>query len=234
MAELTGKTIAELPEDSSLSGDELFVVMDNATSKRVALSTLRKQFMMSSTGLSANGLNIDELLEPNTYYVGDPSSVTGNAPSTGGTAYKLFVIRGATLDGVTRTWQIAYVLNSTCRELRRNYSSSGWNDWISLDIGRINDQLDALGGGNVTLNRFSISNGNNYNLALENYEHGILFFSSLGSNLNGIYAISCSGQGTVYARTMNEASAIALTAETNSLNIANNGSYYAYALFVKY
>ena len=144
MADLTPKTIAELPEDTSLTGAELFPVMDGSTSKRLLLSTLRTQFMQTMGFPTADGSNIDELLNGGTYYVGTPSSMTGTPPPTT-YAYKLFVSRAFVGgDSVPRLWQIVQEVGSAFREHRRYYGTSGWTNWVTLDADSINSSVSAL------------------------------------------------------------------------------------------
>lgn len=148
MAELTPKTIAELPDVTPLTGVELFPVMDGSTSKKVPLSTLRNQFAMAAMGgvLDA-GTNLDELLSPATYTVYGTREMTGTPPITN-YSYKLFVIRGFR-DGTEgayyeRVVQIAMLMRGDYKQFYRYHDNNGWTSWMTLDIAALDTQLPSL------------------------------------------------------------------------------------------
>lgn len=248
MAELTGKTIGELQEDTSLTGSELFPVMDGSTTKRISLSSLRGQFMMAQTGTTLpNGTNIDDVLEPGTYVL-YPGYITGGTAPPAVYGCKMFVVRGfrdTNDNGTTyipRTWQIVYEMNPTCREYRRYYGFSGWSDWITIDqasentrFGSIETKLEALGNGNVKVTRVTIANNNSASLAVPGlYARGVLILTSSSPLARGIYAIMTSNEGVVSAYPIVEASGITFNGGTNTVTITNGASYYAYGLFIQY
>lgn len=85
MADLTPKTIAELPEDTSISGSEVFPVMDGSTSKKIPLSKLVKSDGDTMTGI----LTLDK-----TY-------IQRNLPAlSSGTSY--YMLRAKDAEGVYR------------------------------------------------------------------------------------------------------------------------------------
>lgn len=238
MANLTGKTIADLPLDSSLSGDELFPVMDNSASKRVPISTLDGRYAMTVTGTKLENVDLDEILTPGTYYVSSPTSIVETSrPPTGGYSYKLTVTRAFTGSGSgPRLWQIAQVMNGNCRECRRNYDGSAWGEWVSLDYGSVNSKLDALGNGNVGFNRFSISANSSQDVEIPNSSHGVIVFTSsaTGGGGSGIYAYSCSGAGAVVVNMLVEASSLTISTATNAITFASASVFTIYGLLVSY
>lgn len=235
MAELTPKTIAELPDDTSLSGSELFPVMDGSTSKKVPLSALRNQFWMLATGtvLEADS-NLDELLSPATYICYSARSFGGDRPTQN--SFKLFVSRFYIDGGISYTLQIAYELGVRCKEHRRYYGSNGWTSWISLDIGALNTAVAALGDGNISMTPINVSTAaEGVDLPVTTGKHGLLFFASRSASSNGLYSITCVSDGTVYVNTLVEGTRLVLTAGTNTVNIKFNAdSYYAYGLYIEY
>lgn len=234
MAELTGKTIADLPEDTSLSGSELFPVMDGSKSKRVQYSTLRSQFLQVSGGtvIGAN-TDLDTYTTPGTFYVYNLGNVINGAPNTE-YAYKLVVMQAFTADNTPRLWQIAYVMNPGCTEFRRNYNANGWGEWQKFDIGSITNKLDNLGGGNVSFSRLSVQGSNLADLDIPASSHGLLFTTSASGNANGFYAVFNSSSLGVVVKNMVEAPLLTLTPGTNKLTIANASEYWAYCLLVTY
>lgn len=247
MADLTPKTIDELPEDSSISGSEMFAVMDGSSAKRMAMATIRNQFMMAATGTLANNLNIDELLTPGTYYVFSPSTVTGTPPATSNTPYKLFVVRGYT-DGnsVARTWQIVLTLPSTATasaEHRRYYGPAGWSDWARFSIPDTNDAISTLqsnvtnlGNGNVFLTRStaSVSGNSTKEISLANSEFGVILYTGGSTAVQGAYLYYCGSSGDVNVKAISEASGLTLTPSTNKITVVSTSGWYAYGLMIKW
>lgn len=239
MADLTGKTIAELPEDSSISGSELIPVMDGATSKRLLMSTLQSQFCMAAVGERIDaGANIDEMLTPGTYYVAVPANITGGTPPpTGGYSYKLTITQAFTGTGSTkRIWQIAQVMNAACTECRRNYNGSEWGDWVTLNIGAVNTQIATLAAalGSASLSSFTIATNSQVNIEIANSQRGILFVASSSGAASGVYAVTCTSTGAVTANALVDGTALTLTAGTNALTITSTSSYTAYGLLVNF
>lgn len=237
MADLTPKTIAELPEDTSLTGSELFPVMDGAYSRKIPLSTLNSQFQMTAGGTQADGEDLDALLTPGTYYVYQTSSVTGTPPPVS-TSYKLFVTRAYSVSNVPRLWQIAYEVSNPFKEHRRFYGSSGWSSWETLNVTAVNSALSALSaalsGGNVSFSRATVINGSNTDIAFSNNEHGFIFITSAAGNSCGVYAFQCGSAGAMYITAIKDGSLLTLTGSTNNINVANGAAYYAYCLIVKF
>lgn len=239
MADLTGKTISELPLDSPLSGDELFPVMDNSTSKRVAISTLDSRYRMTAVGTKVEaGTNIDEMLTPGTYFVATPGNVTGGTPPpAGGSSYKLIVDQGFTMSGgKKRLWQIALVLSNNCREYRRNYDGTTWGDWVYLDYGSVNSQLDALGGGAVSFSRFTVSANGNLDVTIASGTHGMIFFTNYADTGRGcgVFAFYCTSTGAVVVNALVDAPLLTISKSTNTINVASESSYPVYGLLVSY
>ena len=235
MANLTGKTISELPEDTSLSGSELFPVMDGATAKRVSYDLLQSQFFKLTGGASIEaGTNIDELLTPGTYYVYPAANITGGTPPpTNSTAYKLIVMRAYTLSGSPRLWQIAYSMDAACIECRRSYVNDTWGDWLKLDIGNVNNQLTALGG--VSFTKFTIANGSSVTVPLTTASRGFILFTSPFENACGLYNyFVTSSDNTAKIRAVSAAANLALAGGVNSLTITSTSGAYSYALFINY
>lgn len=242
MAELTGKTVAELPLDTSVTGSELLPVMDGTTSKRVPLQAIGAPL----SGTSLDNGNIDDALAVGSYFVSDPSTVTGTQPPTLGRAYKLVVYRAYTVSAVPREWQIAYEVPTTSspnpfREHRRFYGTNGWGDWETLNPSTTNTRLDgidtkltALGNGNVSFSRVSVANGGNTDIPIENNQKGFIVLTSAIGNSCGMYAFYCGTQGGMYIKALAEGSYLTLTGSTNNINIANGANQYAFALVVFY
>lgn len=338
MADLTPKTIGELPDDTSLSGSELFPVMDGSTSRKISLQTLRNQFaanafgteleadanlddlldpatyicygnrnfngdrptapgygfklfvtyfylasgtkfvlqiayevnttvreyrryhnasgwtqwyshdftttsMLASVGDTAYGLDLNNLKDPGTYYVSNPTNVT-NGPSTT-ISYRLFVLQNYTASGdQPRVIQLVYVSTPTCTEFRRYCHGDGtWSDWLRFNISETNsaisshsDKLAALGNGNVSLKVITVStSADGVDIALTSGKRGMLFLASRSVSSNGLYAITCVSDGTVYVTPLVEGPRLVLTATANKVNIKFNAdSYYAYGLYAEY
>lgn len=233
MAELTGKTIAELPLDSSISGDELFPVMDNSTSKRVPISSL----FVIDAGKSAANLDIDQLTDPGTYYVNNTSEVSGTQPTTA-FLYKLVVVKLRSTTGTPRLWQIAYVQNTNCSEYRRVYDGTSWGDWVRTananDISGVNAQIALLGG--LKCETLNISPNSQADATLENSTHGIIVFvnSATGGGGCGIYGFTCSSAGAVTVNAIAAASSLTLTASTNTITVASSSGFTVYGLVMTY
>lgn len=235
MADLTPKTIAELPDDTSLSGSEIFPVMDGSTSKKVSLSDLRNQFWMLATGTALEAdSNLDELLSPATYTCYGTRNYGGDRPAQN--SFKLFVSRFYTDGGMSYTLQIAYEVGVRCKEHRRYYGSNGWTSWITLDIGALNSAVAALGNGNISMTPITVSTAaEGVDLSVTTNKRGMLFLASRSASSNGLYAITCVSDGTVYVNALVEGARLVLTAGTNSVNIKFNAdSYYAYGLYIEY
>lgn len=140
MAELTGKTIAQLPDDTSLTGVELFPVMDGSSSKKISLATLRNQFAMNASGTVLEaGANLDNLLDPATYICYGIREFEGSRPTPNG--FKLFVTYFYLDSGVKYCMQIAIEISTSIREYRRYHNVNGWTDWTLLDIGNLSNSL---------------------------------------------------------------------------------------------
>lgn len=230
MAELTGKTIAELSEDTSLSGAELFPVMDGTTSKKVSYETLRDQFYRVNGGNSiTSGTNIDEMLTPGTWVCFSPANVTGGTPPPTQYAYKLTVTRAST----NRVWQIVQVLSPACVEYRRNYDANGWGDWVRLDIGGINDKLTLLGDGNVTFERGYIANGATKAFTIATSKRGVVIFTGVYPGASAMYSFFCwNSDNVVHLKEFVGGGLITLTGSENTLTVDNASAGYTYALFI--
>lgn len=234
MADLTPKTIAELPDDTSLSGVELFPVMDGSTSKKISLATLRNQFWMTATGTALeSGTDLDDLTSPATY-ICYSSRTYANRPTS--LAFKLFISRFYTDSGVDYGVQIAYEVGVRCREFRRYHGSAGWTEWFALDIGGLNTAVSALGGGNISMTTLTVNTAaEGVNLSVTSNKSGLLFFASRSSASNGLYSIVCTSDGTVVVNALVEGTRLVMTTATNSVNIKFNvDSYYAYGLYIEY
>lgn len=232
MADLTGKTIAELPLDSAVSGSEAVPVMDGSSSKRVPLSSL---FIMDD-GTSASGLNIDELLSPGTYYVNYLNQVTGTQPTTS-YYYKLVVmkIRYAT---DSKVLQIAYLQNPNCSEYRRVYDGTSWTSWTRTananDLSSIASQFALLGG--VKFSPFNVAANNSADVDITSSTHGVIFFvnSATQGGGCGMYAFTCSSEGAVVVNALVEASSLTLTVDTNLITVASTSGFTVYGVVMTY
>ena len=238
MANLTGKTIAELPEDTSLAGGELFIVLDSATNKRVAFSTIRDMFFMVDRGQSANSANIDQMLTPGTFYVSDPSSVTGNPPSGLAISYKLAVVRAYGSDTTLRLWQIIQVMNQTCIEYRRSYNGTAWNDWVRLDISGTNTDVAALKAGSINgagISTFSVAASSNIDVDVAG-KRVLLITNGPSTGQHGAYTVYCYGSGsTPVVSAISAATAVTITTNAGLINVANgNSSYGLYCLMITF
>lgn len=237
MTELTGKTIAELAEDTSLSGSELFPVMDGTTSKKVSYELLRDQFFRTNGGNSiTSGTNIDEMLTPGTWVCFTPANVTGGTPPPTQVAYKLTVTRAST----NRIWQIAQVMHSSCVEYRRNYDTNGWGDWVRLDIDATNTDIATIKSGvlgNVcAFENINVASAGNAEIDVAG-KRAFVFCAGAASSLHGLYSVYCYGAtSTAVVATIKEASSLTLTAGSGNgkITIANGGSYGCYCLVVTY
>lgn len=233
MAELTGKTIAELPRSTSLSDIDLLPIMSGGSSKHVQMGDFRDQFFRIDQGRSANGLNIDELLDPGTYNVSDTTTVAGTQPTTA-YLYKLVVQRMRYTSDTPRLWQTAYLINSNCSEYRRYYNGTAWSDWTRVanmsDVTPLAEQL-----ANVAMTQMTVTAGNQQDMQLANNTHGMLIISGYTANLKGQYIVFCSNSGEVSVKAIAEAPTVTLTNSANTLTIANGSTAYgAYCLFVKF
>lgn len=237
MAELTGKTIAELAEDTSLSGSELFPVMDGTTSKKVSYEVLRDQFFRTNGGNSiTSGTNIDEMLTPGTWVCFTPANVTGGTPPPTQVAYKLTVTRAST----NRIWQIAQVMHSSCVEYRRNYDTNGWGDWVRLDIDATNNDIATIKSGvlgNVcAFEDITVASGGSETIDVAG-KRAFLISSGATGSLHGVYTIYCYGaSSTAVIVAVKDGSALTLTAGSGNgkVTVSNSGSYGAYCLLVTY
>ena len=242
MATLTGKTIAELTADTSLSGSELFPVMDGATSKKVAIGTIDGRYAMVENGTQlAASTNLDDIKTPGTYWTSNGADMDqATCPTT--YAFKMTVTRVYTSGGEPRLWQILQVVSSACIEYRRCYTTTNtWGDWQRLDIGGTTSAITALqtllGGSKVSFTPFNVASSTTETLALANGKHGIIFFTSLSSTLVGVYAVACnSSTGNVGCYPLVEASKITPTGGTNVLSIENTqtSAYTAFGLYMEY
>ena len=238
MADLTPKIISELPEDTSLSGIELFVVMDGAAYKKMSLDTLRNQFAMNATGTALEaGSDLDALTSPATYICYGSREYLGTRP-TANTTVKLFVTRFYTDSGVSYCLQIAYEIGQSMNEYRRYHNSTGWTSWVKSCAADINTALSALGNGNFAFRKIAVdpSAEDGVNVELPSNKSNLICFSSRSQSNVGLYACPRNSSGDVFVRAIVESPNLTLTATDAGINIkaTNSNAYFAYGLLISY
>lgn len=199
MADLTPKTIAELPDDTSLSGAELFPVMDGSTSRKIPLSTLRNQFQMNATAPDlADGTDLDDLVDPANYVCYGTRTYL-HRPTT--SAFKLFVSMFFLDGGVKYVLQIAQELGNNCREFRRFHGSSGWSSWLSDNAIYISDaNLNEGYSGQPRYYTFDSNTLNTpYKEGTTSFTNGVIISYSSGDNTCTQFCISA-GTFLVFSR----------------------------------
>ena len=200
MAELTPKTIAELPDDTSLSGVELFPVMDGSTSKKIPLSTLRNQFQMNATAPDlADGTDLDDLVDPANYICYGTRTYL-HSPTTS-TSFKLFVSMFFIDNGTKYVQQIARELGSNCREFRRYHSPSGWSSWLSANAIYISDaNINEGFSGQPRYYTFDSNTLNTpYKESATSFTNGVIISYSSGDNTCTQFCITA-GTFSVFSR----------------------------------
>ena len=233
MAELTGKTISELPESTSMLDDDIFPFMRGSsgstagTSRKASWDNIRKPLYRLDYGIFVeSGTNIDELLEPGTYAVTTLANVTGGTPPPTEFMYKLFVVRANNSSANPRLWQIAQAMGNSTREYRRNYNNGAWGAWRTVITDADFDPFkEKLGNGSVGITTHTIAASTTGDIPFADGERAFVVFSGAGSTVRGACIVFCSASShAVNFTQITEASSLSLTGGTNKLTVENTNT----------
>lgn len=238
MADLTGKTIAELTEDTAISGQEIYPIMDGATSKKLFVSG---NFLLRAGVPLASGddLNDPAFLEAGTYYSNAVSGILNKPADLDDSAvWKMVCLRSSSYNSIPRVWQIIYVMGYSCTEYRRYYGSNGWGSWIAFNPSTTGSRLDALEGGALgsilSASKFTVASGETSD-DIPLTRRAVLIVIGAASAANGVYLLyNYSSSSNVTVQAVKEASAITVTGATAKFTVANASSYGAYCLLLSY
>ena len=86
----------------------------------------------------------------------------------------------------------------------------------------------------LTANRFSVASNGSATVNLENSTRGVIVFSGIGTGGRGLYFWSCSSTGAVVLTDGVAASALTLTASTNSISVASTSGNIAYGVVINF
>lgn len=232
MAELTPKTINELTALGTVTGDELFAVMDGSNSRKMDVSDV--ELLRTGRNIPSSS-DLNDYTEPGTYYCTSPESLS-NCPTAA--AFRMIVIRGYNAGSYYRTIQIIQTLSYDCVEYRRYYgtpqggSSVVWNPWYRVSAKDLANAFDGAGGG-LSFVRGYVPNGTAKDFTLEDGQRGVVIFSGVYTGASSMWSFFCKASDhTVSVKEFVGATYLTVTGGENKITVNNGTSGYTYALFI--
>lgn len=107
-------------------------------------------------------------------------------------------------------------------------SSITFVDGISVDGVTLNENTLIVG------SRFSIAANDSGSIVIANSTRGAILFSGYGTGARGLYFYGCNSSGDVSLTPAFAATALTLTASTNSISIASTSGYAAYGVKIEF
>lgn len=101
-------------------------------------------------------------------------------------------------------------------------------DGISVDGVTLNENTLIVG------NRFDIAANGSGTLTIANSTRGVILFSGYGTGARGLYFYGCNSSGDVSVTPAFAATALTLTASTNTISIASTSGYIAYGVKIEF